>query len=222
MKRLLKIIKECHKTRKEEHFSFFRSYHYTFVSKKIKCTGICLVSRKSVIRLKKKSKITVKGSLRICNSFADVIVGSTLILHEGASITCSGDMRLCGACLQLWPKAVFETGTIKVNALTKINIEKKATFGENIVIARCSYITDTNSHDIIIDGESISRQKDITFGNNVWIGSNCNLLRGVSLGDNVVIAANTTLSDKVESNTLVRCDNKLIKKNIDKFEYYIK
>lgn len=222
MKRLLKIIKECHKTRKEEHFSFFRSYHYTFVSKKIKCTGICLVSRKSVIRLKKKSKIAIKGNLRICNSFADVVVGSTLLMHENARINAIGDIRLCGACLQLWPNATLETGSIKVNALSKINIEKKAVFGDNIVIARCTYITDTNSHDIVIDGENIERQKDISFGNNVWIGSNCNLLRGVSLGDNVVIAANTTLSDKVESNTLVRCDNKLIKKKIDKFEYYIR
>ena len=48
---------------------------------------------------------------------------------------------------------------------------------------------------------------DIKIGNNCWIGSNCVILKGVTIGDNCVIGAGVVLSENVESNsfTLARC-----------------
>jgi len=45
--------------------------------------------------------------------------------------------------------------------------------------------------------------KDITIGNNVWIGSGAIILPGVIIGDNSVIAAGAVVSESVEANMVV-------------------
>ena len=45
--------------------------------------------------------------------------------------------------------------------------------------------------------------KPIKIGNNVWIGGNCCILPGVTIGDGAVIAAGSVVNRDVESNILV-------------------
>lgn len=45
--------------------------------------------------------------------------------------------------------------------------------------------------------------KPVTIGNDVWIGANCTILPGVTIGDNVVVAAGAVVTHDVPDNCLV-------------------
>ena len=43
----------------------------------------------------------------------------------------------------------------------------------------------------------------ITIGNNVWIGSNCTILKDVRIGDGAVIGAGCTIFEDVEEGSII-------------------
>jgi maltose O-acetyltransferase len=43
----------------------------------------------------------------------------------------------------------------------------------------------------------------VTIGNDVWIGGNCTILPGVTIGNNVVVAAGAVVTKDVPDNCLV-------------------
>ena len=45
--------------------------------------------------------------------------------------------------------------------------------------------------------------KPITIGNDVWIGGNCTILPGVTIGNNVVIAAGAVVTKDIPDNCVV-------------------
>lgn len=56
-------------------------------------------------------------------------------------------------------------------------------------------------------GEPYYRQpwneKDVTIGENVWVGAGCTILPGVSIGDNAVVAAGAVVSRDIPENMIV-------------------
>lgn len=62
---------------------------------------------------------------------------------------------------------------------------------------------DTDSHDIIDeDGVKINYPKSIQIGNHVWIGCRNTILKGVTIGDNCIVSANSVVTN---SFTEVNC-----------------
>ena len=51
--------------------------------------------------------------------------------------------------------------------------------------------------------EKYAYSKPVTIGNDVWIGGNCTILPGVTIGNNVVIAAGAVVTRDVPDHTLV-------------------
>ena len=77
-----------------------------------------------------------------------------------------------------------------------ITIGKDTLIGHNVVLA-------TIDHDL-----HPARRKDmylspIVIGDNVWIGSNATVCRGVTIGDNAVVAAGTVVTKDVPANAVV-------------------
>lgn len=65
----------------------------------------------------------------------------------------------------------------------------------------------TSSHEYKELGIPINRQgekphRQVTIGNNVWIGARCIILPGVSIGDNAIIGANTVVTKNVPANAV--------------------
>ena len=46
-------------------------------------------------------------------------------------------------------------------------------------------------------------EKDITIGNNVWIGYGAQILPGIKIGDNVIVGAGAVVTKNVENNSVV-------------------
>ena len=63
----------------------------------------------------------------------------------------------------------------------------------------------TTGHPLTAQGrrERLAISKPITIGNDVWIGGNCTILPGVTIGNNVVVAAGAVVTKDVPDNCVV-------------------
>ncbi|HYE12266.1 MAG TPA: acyltransferase [Patescibacteria group bacterium] len=83
-----------------------------------------------------------------------------------------------------------------ISAESTILCYKKISFGDNCVLAWENLIMDTDHHKIIDKktGKVINEDKEISIGNDVWIGCRCTILKGARIGNNCVVAANSTVT----------------------------
>ena len=88
---------------------------------------------------------------------------------------------------------VFINRNCIVASHKSITIEDGTTIGPNT----CIYDHDHN----LEGGGYISR--DVHIGKKVWIGANCVVLKGVTIGDNAVIGAGSVITKDVPENSIV-------------------
>ena len=79
---------------------------------------------------------------------------------------------------------------------------------------------DTDFHHVInVEEKTINPTKPITIGNHVWIGCRSTILKGVSIADNTIISANSTITRNIlESNCVIGGHGKsveIIKRNVN-------
>lgn len=109
-----------------------------------------------------------------------------IVGRAGARIEIGDGTRVHGTC---------------IHALELIRI------GRNCLIAANTQIIDSNGHELSLDDpprriHTTGRPRPVTIGDNVWIGANCIILPGVTIGDGSVVAAGSVLSDSVPSNVV--------------------
>lgn len=80
----------------------------------------------------------------------------------------------------------------------------KVTIGDYCMIGPNTLIT-TVGHPLNEKGrrEKMAKGEPVTIGNDVWIGGNCTILPGVTIGNNVVIAAGAVVPKDVPDNCIV-------------------
>lgn len=93
------------------------------------------------------------------------------------------------------------------NHITACN---KIIIGDGLLTGRFVYIGDNAHGGLSWDEASvppINRQLrskgEVKIGNNVWIGDKATILAGVTIGDNVIVAANAVVTKSVASNCVV-------------------
>ena len=104
-----------------------------------------------------------------------------------------------------------EEATIKVGKNCRINgayihAQKSISIGENCVIASGVNIIDSNGHQVKSKNRTIGRDipQEIIIGNNVWIGLNCIILKGTTIGDNSIISAGCIVKGKIPNNSFIK------------------
>lgn len=91
---------------------------------------------------------------------------------------------------------------------TVISVAREVVIGDDCLIAPGCLIMDSDDHPINpakrLMREPVSKEHilPVKIGNNVWIGSNCVILKGVTIGDNSIIAANSVVTREVQSNCI--------------------
>lgn len=85
---------------------------------------------------------------------------------------------------------------------TCIHAKKSIIIGENCLIAANTQIMDSNAHyasfdDIINRINTFDKGKEIVIMNNVWIGANCFILPGVTIGEGSIISANSVVNKDI-------------------------
>ena len=132
----------------------------------------------------------------------DAIIGrgSKISIGKGATLTLGGHFIITGN--------------------SEIICQKGITFGERCLLSWDILIMDSDFHHVTnAEGQIINSPKPITFGNHVWIGCRNTILKGVSIADNTIISANSTITRSVtEPNCVIGGHGKsleIIKKNVN-------
>lgn len=136
-----------------------------------------------------------------------LVFKGTATIGRGSKISIGKDATLTlGNCFSI-------TGN------SEIICQKEITFGDQCLLSWDILILDSDFHYVINEEEQIiNSPKPITIGNHVWIGCRNTILKGVSIADNNIISANSTITRNItESNCVIGGHGRnveVIKKNV--------
>lgn len=104
------------------------------------------------------------------------------------------------------PDAVIEIGErSKLNG-THVHAREKVIIGEWCLMGPGTIIIDNDSHPPVLD-RHVRRgppaSAPVIIGNNVWVGMRSLITKGVTIGDNAIVAAHSVVTRDVAANTLV-------------------
>ncbi len=122
-----------------------------------------------------------------------VTLGDSVSLEHSIYFNIAGGYRDAGGVL-------IGSGTF-VGSGCEFNIISSITVGTNCLIASgCRFID--HNHGTAV-GTLIKAQEEeegpISIGSDVWIGANCVILKGVSIGDNTIVAAGSVVTKPLDA-----------------------
>ena len=155
---------------------------------KIKISGnnnILYIGKNSLLR---DSNIFIKGNNNIIYIGDDCVVNNTSIIldNEGSEIRIGNKTSIA---------------KVQIVSLEPYKIE----IGENCMLSYDIEIRNTDSHKIYDKNtnERINEGSSINIGNHVWLGMRAIILKGVTIGDNSIVAAGSIVTKNVKANTIV-------------------
>lgn len=122
-----------------------------------------------------------------------------------------------GSTIEILPNGLFETNYFTMNINSTIIVKKHIKIGNNVMIGRNVTIYDSDFHDIYDNRSNIiNNDGAVIIDNDVWIGSNCLILKNTFINSNAIIGANTTISGYVkgDSITINRVEKNVVKEKI--------
>lgn len=149
--------------------------------------------------------VTLKGKVR----------GNRVVLLNRGRITLGHNVGLNsfpdGQLHRCVLKTYTDTAEISIGEHVKVNgamiyAREHVSLGDYCLLGPGVVIIDNDSHPPVLD--AIERRQappsaPVRIGNNVWIGMRSLITKGVSIGDNAIIAAHSVVTRDVPANTLV-------------------
>jgi acetyltransferase-like isoleucine patch superfamily enzyme len=106
---------------------------------------------------------------------------------------------------------------VSITAESALVSHKRIIIGDDVLISWDVLVMDSDLHDIFDNnGLKINQPMAVVIGNKVWIGCRSLILKGVTIADGVVVAANSTLTKSVTLEHAIVGGNpvRVIRKNI--------
>jgi len=152
---------------------------------------------------KKGKLLRIEKGVRILKKNAEITVGNKVMLHRDCKLSVWGTDN----------HAVLDIGNnTYIGDRTEIHAGKKIEIGSGCNISWGCTIMDRDYHKLNSDTEVY---KEVKIGNNVWIGCNAIVVKGVTIGDGAVVAAGSVVTKDVAPKTLVGGNPaKIIKENV--------
>lgn len=122
-----------------------------------------------------------------------------------------------GSTIEVLKNARLDSGYFTMNSFATIVSGKHITIGKDVMIARNAIIFDSDFHEIRNSKKSIECSDDVTIGNHVWLGVNAVILKGVSIGDNSIVAANALITENISESLMVGNEKniKILQENVE-------
>ena len=98
---------------------------------------------------------------------------------------------------------------------TRISASDEIIIGDSVMMANGVYITDSDWHGIYDRTERDERVAPIHIHDNVWLGDHCIVLKGVTIGENSVVAAHAVITRDVPPNVVVAGNPAKVVKELD-------
>ena len=199
-----RLVKYLNRVRQLSPMSVLKMIRYNFVKGNVKRNdGKWVIFRGAHIQTDDTARIClnakfVMGGRRVIGSpnvtklqmdkWTTLEVNGNFAMNENTNIwiTHSGKLILNGGF---------------INEGVTITCAKRVTIGKNAHIAREAVIRDYDGH--YLEDVAYRTAKPVFIGDNVWIGYRAMILKGVTIGDNSVIAANSVVTKDVPSNCIV-------------------
>lgn len=127
---------------------------------------------------------------------------------------CIGEGTTIEGAINVFKKGQFKIGTDSyIGEYSKIFCFGNVTIGNNVLISHSCTIMDSDTHstdyferhrDVVASQNGSPRDqfnrcivKNVTIGNDVWIGCNSIILKGITIGDRAIIAAGSVVNKDV-------------------------
>ena len=134
-------------------------------------------------------------------------------IHIGSATTIQENCVL--GCRKHYGNQMFEPeirigSHCDIGAYSHITAINHITIGDGLLTGRYVFIGDNAHGGLSFEEANIPPGKrdlktkgEIRVGNNVWIGDKTTILSGVTIGDNVIVAANSVVTHNVPANCIV-------------------
>lgn len=135
----------------------------------------------------------------------DKLYSRTIWENEGALII-KGKVGIGrGSKISIGKNAILMLGeNFSIIGKSEIICQKEITFGANCLLSWDILIMDTDFHSVFDNHcRLINSPKPIHIGNHVWIGCRNTILKGISIADNVVVSANSTITRCIEETNCI-------------------
>ena len=122
-----------------------------------------------------------------------------------------------GCCVGIWKNGILEIGdNFGCTGDSYISVSKHITIGKNNLWSYNNVVMDYDGHSICLtSGEKINHPKEIRFGDNVWMGCGCTILKGSAIPANTIIASRSMITKPLDgSNCIITTQGKVIRENI--------
>ncbi len=155
--------------------------------------------------------LRVEKGVRLLKTNGKLNLGRKVNLHRYAKLSVYGNAYGSDGIAPVASLAIGD-GTA-IGDRTEIHCGNSISIGNNTVISWDCCIMDRDYHKLESEYEIT---KPVTIGNNVWIGCNVIVLKGVNIGDGAVVAAGSVVTKDVPAGALVGGNPaKIIKENVN-------
>ena len=131
---------------------------------------------------------------------------SRLMLKENSKLVCKGHIQSFEAVrIECLPNAVIELGhKTYINHDSEIRCREHISIGNNVSIAYNVLIQDSDYHTMCDEkGNEKPQTLPIVIEDDVWIGANAIILKGVTLGKGCVVAAGSVVTKSAPAHSLI-------------------
>ncbi len=98
---------------------------------------------------------------------------------------------------------------------TRISASDEIIIGHGVMMANGVYITDSDWHDLYDRTERSPAVRPVHIADNVWLGDGATILKGVTIGENSVVAASAVVTRDVPANVVVAGNPAVVVKELD-------
>lgn len=213
--------------RVSRRITFFREIKFwEFIYLNYFCRKIIRKGKGKIIPYK-NAIIDLEEHSKICVYEKDIYIGTDrlkksktetfLRLRQGAVWEAKGGCDISyGVTIEILNNAVLYSEYFTMNSFSTLVAAKHIVLGNDVMIARNAIIFDSDFHAIEYLGENTKHSEDVMIGDHVWVGVNSVILKGVTVNEGSIIAADTVVMKDVESNVMVGNERKicLLKDNV--------
>jgi len=164
--------------------------------------------------LKYRRNLFIKGNIRLRRGFeirikaesGQIVIGENCLLGKQCTLLTQG------------PGRINIGKNTSIRKKSTIGAVERVTIGANVIISRNVIIVDNNNHPThpadrlkLVNsgfgsklwGWEYSSSSPIVINDNVWIGENVRILKGVEIGENSIIGASSVVTKDVPANSIV-------------------
>ena len=98
---------------------------------------------------------------------------------------------------------------------SRLSASDEIVIGNGVMMANGTYVTDSDWHTIYDRTARSEKVTPVHIGDNVWLGDHSTVLKGVTIGENSVVAARAVVTRDVPANVVVAGNPAKVVKELD-------